>query len=66
VYDSENNEFVGEVEISVELQLISQEMHSRMTNIIKNKVESWFDIVRNMAVEGISDVKTEILFDVQT
>jgi hypothetical protein len=54
VYDSENNEFVGEVEIRVELQLISQEMHNRMANIIKNKVESWFDIVRTMAkVEGI-------------
>ena len=29
---------------------------------IKHKVESWFDIVRNMAkVEGIPDIKTEIL-----
>ena len=61
VYDSENNEFVGEVEIPVELQLMSQELHNRMSNIIKNKVESWFDSVRNMAKdEGIFDIKTEI------
>ena len=59
MYDSESNEFVGEVEIPVELQLMSQELHNRMTNITKNKVESWFDIVRNIAKdEGIPDIKT--------
>jgi nucleotide-binding universal stress UspA family protein len=67
VYDSESNEFVGEVEIPVELQLMSQELHSRMANIIKNKVESWFDIVRNMAKdEGIPDIETEIFIDVKS
>ena len=67
VYDSESNEFVGEVEIPVELQLMSQELHNRMANIIKNKVESWFDIVRNMAKdEGIPDIKTEIFTDVKS
>ena len=34
---------------------------------IKHKVESWFDIVRNMAkVEGIPDIKTEIFIDVKS
>ena len=67
VYDSENNEFVGEVEIPVELQLMSQELNNRMANIIKNKVESWFDIVRNMAKdEGIPEIKTEIFTDVKS
>jgi nucleotide-binding universal stress UspA family protein len=34
---------------------------------IKNKVESWFDIVRNMAKdEGIFDIKTEIFIDVKS
>ena len=33
---------------------------------IKHKVESWFDIVRNMAkVEGIPDIKREIFIDVR-
>lgn len=33
---------------------------------IKHKVESWFDIVRNMAKdEGIADIKTEIFIDVK-
>ncbi|HYV52155.1 MAG TPA: universal stress protein [Candidatus Eisenbacteria bacterium] len=34
---------------------------------IKNKVESWFDNVRNMAKdEGIFDIKTEIFIDVKS
>ncbi len=67
VYDSESNEFVGEVEIPVELQWMSQEFDNRMANIIRNKVESWFDIVRNMAKdEGIPDIKTEIFTDVKS
>jgi nucleotide-binding universal stress UspA family protein len=34
---------------------------------IKNKVESWFDNVRNMAkTEGIFDIKTEIFIDVKS
>src|SRR5215471_232385 len=34
---------------------------------IKHKVESWFDIVRNMAkVGGIPDIKTEIFIDVKS
>jgi nucleotide-binding universal stress UspA family protein len=34
---------------------------------IKNKVESWFDVVRNMAKnEGIPDIKTEIFIDVKS
>jgi nucleotide-binding universal stress UspA family protein len=34
---------------------------------IKHKVESWFDIVRNMAKdEGIPDIKTEIFIDVKS
>ena len=67
VYDSESNEFVGEVEIPVEFQLMSQELHSRMANIVTNKVESWFDSVRNMAKdEGIVDIKTEIFFDAKS
>jgi hypothetical protein len=34
---------------------------------IKNKVESWFDVVRNMAKnEGILDIKTEIFIDVKS
>ena len=34
---------------------------------IKNKVESWFDIVRNRAKdEGIFDIKTEIFIDVKS
>jgi len=56
VYDSESNEFVGEVKIPVEFQLMSQELHSRMANVVKDKVESWFDSVRNIAKdEGIFD-----------
>jgi len=67
VYDSESNEFVGEVEIPVELQTMSQELDNRMTNIIKNKIESWFDIVRNMAKdEGIPDINTEIFIDAKS
>jgi len=67
LYDSESNQFVGEVEIPVQLQLMSQELHGRMTNIVKNKVESWFDSVRNMAKdEGIFDIKTEIFFDAKS
>src|SRR5215467_7869858 len=67
VYDSESNEFVGEVEIPVKLQLISQELHGHMTNFVKNKIESWFDTVRNMAKdEGIFDIKTEIFFDAKS
>ena len=63
----ESNEFVGEVEIPVEFQLMSQELHSRMANIVTNKVESWFDSVRNMAKdEGILDMKTEIFFDAKS
>jgi len=31
VYDSESNQFVGEVEIPVELQLMSQVLHNRMS-----------------------------------
>ncbi|MGC2573794.1 MAG: universal stress protein [Candidatus Nitrosopolaris sp.] len=38
---------------------------NRYYDDIKNKVESWFDIVRNMAKdEGIPDIKTEIFIDV--
>jgi hypothetical protein len=60
VYDSESNEFVGEVEIPVELQTMSQELDNLMANIIKNKIESWFDIVRNMAKdEGILDINSD-------
>ena len=67
VYDSESNEFVGEVEIPVELQLMSQEFHGHMTNFVKNKIESWFDSVRNMAKdEGIFDIQTEIFFDAKS
>jgi nucleotide-binding universal stress UspA family protein len=34
---------------------------------IKNKVESWFDVVRNMTKnEGIPDIKTEIFIDVKS
>ena len=67
VYDSESNEFVGEVEIPVELQTMSQELDNRMANIIKNKIESWFDIVRNMAKdEGIPDINTEIFIDAKS
>jgi len=67
VYDSLSNEFVGEVEIPVELQLMSQELHGHMTNFVKNKIESWFDSVRNMAKdEGIFDIKTEIFFDAKS
>jgi len=67
VYDSESNEFVGEVEIPVELQTMSQELDNRMANIIKNKIESWFDIVRNMAKdEGILDINTEIFIDAKS
>ncbi|MGC2574129.1 MAG: universal stress protein [Candidatus Nitrosopolaris sp.] len=67
VYDSESNEFVGEVEIPIELQLMSQELHGHMTNFVKNKIESWFDSVRNMAKdEGIFDIKTEIFFDAKS
>ena len=40
---------------------------SRYYDDIKNKVESWFDIVRNMAKdEGIFDIKTEIFIDVKS
>ena len=40
---------------------------SRYYDDIKNKVESWFDIVRNMTkVEGIPDIKTEIFIDVKS
>jgi nucleotide-binding universal stress UspA family protein len=67
VYDSESNEFVGEVEIPVEFQLMSQELHSRMANVVKDKVESWFDSVRNMAKdEGIPEIQTEIFFDAKS
>jgi nucleotide-binding universal stress UspA family protein len=67
VYDSESNEFVGEVKIPVEFQLMSQELHGHMTNFVKNKIESWFDSVRNMAKdEGIFDIKTEIFFDAKS
>ena len=35
---------------------MSQELHSRMANVVKDKVESWFDSVRNIAKdEGIFD-----------
>ena len=67
MYDSESYEFVGEVEIPVELQTMSQELDNRMANIIKNKIESWFDIVRNMAKdEGIPDINTEIFIDAKS
>ena len=40
---------------------------NRYYDDIKNKVESWFDIVRNMAKdEGIPDIKTEIFTDVKS
>jgi nucleotide-binding universal stress UspA family protein len=40
---------------------------SRYYDDIKNKVESWFDNVRNMAKdEGIFDIKTEIFIDVKS
>ncbi len=40
---------------------------SRYYDHIKNKVESWFDNVRNMAKdEGIFDIKTEIFVDVKS
>lgn len=40
---------------------------SRCYEDIKHKVESWFDIVRNMAKdEGIPDIKTEIFIDVKS
>jgi len=40
---------------------------SRYYDDIKNKVESWFDNVRNIARdEGIFDIKTEIFIDVKS
>ena len=40
---------------------------SRYYDDIKNKVESWFDNVRNIAKdEGIFDIKTEIFIDVKS
>jgi nucleotide-binding universal stress UspA family protein len=40
---------------------------SRYYDDIKNRVESWFDNVRDMAkAEGIFDVKTEIFIDVKS
>jgi len=40
---------------------------SRYHDDIKNKVESWFDNVRNMAKdEGIFDIKTDIFIDVKS
>ena len=66
MYDSLSNEFVGEVEIPVELQLMSQELHSRMANVVKDKVESWFDSVRNIAKdEGIFDIDRDF-FDAKS
>ena len=38
-----------------------------MTDIVKNKAESWFDSVRNMAKdEGIPEIQTEIFFDAKS
>jgi nucleotide-binding universal stress UspA family protein len=42
-------------------------MESQNYEDIKHKVESWFDIVRNMVKdEGIPDIKTEIFIDVKS
>jgi CBS domain-containing protein len=53
VYDSESNEFVGEVEIPVELQLMSQELNNRMALITISSNFSASDAISAMRNKNI-------------